>query len=533
MSYLATIFRKLRGAKRDDGVALPVDGNANAVIPGESVYDATASIEAGNAALRQNDSARALECFAAVLRVRHADADAHFGMGMAHYRLNEFVDASDCLQMAVHFRPGFAEAHNLLGACMLRRGGLEEAVRAFSTAVELMPGCALFHSDLGYVLLRECGEFERGSAHIRTALALDDANQMIWCNYCMVLWHEGRLDEMIAVCERLIAKDPGDQEAMLNRSLALLKQGRFAEAWPGYESRKSSHSNYLPRPYDGPEWHGETLNGKTVLVCDEQGLGDEIMFASCIPDLMQRAEHCVIECSPRLELLFRRSFPAATVLGVPQSGRSTALLGTVRPIDYIADAGSLPGFFRRHACDFPRHQGYLRADDQRIRHWRTKMDALGAGLKVGVAWRGGAVSTRRALRSMDLADLLPVLKTPDMHFVSLQHDADEAEISAIAGDAGVVMHQWPDALREFDETAALICALDLVVTVCTATVHLAGALGRRTWVMVPAIAEWRYLENGASMPWYPAVRMYRQRQAGTWRPVVDEVVTDLSKLRSA
>jgi hypothetical protein len=255
------------------------------------------------------------------------------------------------------------------------------------------------------------------------------------------------------------------------------------------------------------------------------------MFASCFPDLLQRAERCVIECSPRLLSLFQRSFPSAMVHGVAQTERNSEWLKGAGTVDCRVDSGSLPGFFRRTAAEFPVHAGYLRAADLRIAHWRAQLAALGAGLKIGIAWRGGAVSTRRAMRSLDLATLAPLLQQPNCHFISLQHDADPSEIAAAA--TGVQVQHWPDVVRDLDETAALVCALDLVITVCTATAHITGALGRPGWVLVPAVPEWRYLERGATMPWYPSLRLLRQRQAGDWPFVIQEVVRALSDMNAA
>ncbi len=538
------------------------DAAAFAGISAADAHAADSAFRDGVAAFDAGDYAAAVRCFEAVVAQRHDDAAAHNYLGLAHLKRGELEDAADCFVLATHFRPayaeawynlalaaqrradhaeavrcleqaiafrtGYAEAYNALGASVLALGDARRAIGYFEQAIALKPDSAHAHSNLGYVLFRELGEYERGAAHIKTALDLNRGDPHTWCNYSMVLSHEGRLAEAIAVCDQLLAAKPGLDEARLNRALAWLKLGHFAQAWPDYEARKRVRSNYIPRPFVFPEWRGEPLAGKSILVYAEQGLGDEIMFASCLPDLLARAERCVLECSPRLERLFRRSFPAASVHGAEQSATDTAWLARLGHIDFQVAIGSLPGQFRRQWSDFPQHAGYLRADPSRVAYWRERTAALGAGLKIGIAWRGGMASTRRELRSTRLAQWLPLLSLPACHFVSLQYGDGRAEVAALAGEHALTVHHWQEAIDDSDETAALIAALDLVVSVQTATVHLAGALGRPAWVLVPAVPEWRYLQSGDAMPWYPSVRLFRQQQRDEWIPVITGIAQRLS-----
>ena len=174
--------------------------------------------------------------------------------------------------------------------------------------------------------------------------------------------------------------------------------------------------------------------------------------------------------------------------------------------------------------------GYLRADSARLHHWMSRLAALGPGLKVGISWFGGAASTRGADRSTRLAEWSPILRQSACHFVNLQYGNSGDELREISREHGIVIHDWRDAIENYDETAALLQALDLVVSVQTALVHLAGALGKPTWVMLPAACEWRYGEDGESMPWYPALRLVRQSRAGDWQPVIARIARDLSLL---
>jgi len=171
----------------------------------------------------------------------------------------------------------------------------------------------------------------------------------------------------------------------------------------------------------------------------------------------------------------------------------------------------------------------LRAAPERVEYWRAKLAELGSGPKIGLSWGGGVKATRRHLRSIALGVFMPILRHPG-RFVSLQYGDCGEDLSALNREQGVVLPHWSDALNDYDETAALVCALDLVISVCTAVIHLAGALGRPVWVLVPAVPEWRYLDHGDRLPWYPSARLFRQAESGRWQGVIGQVGGELRKL---
>jgi hypothetical protein len=238
----------------------------------------------------------------------------------------------------------------------------------------------------------------------------------------------------------------------------------------------------------------------------------------------------VIECEPRLQQLFKRSFGKATIVASQQTAVLPAWWADESGIDVRIAAGSLPRQFRRNATAFPRHHGYLRPNPDRTAYWRDRLAGIGPGLKVGISWRGGMPSTRRELRSIDLAAWARVLRTHGAQFVSLQYGDIIGELQRLKREQAVDLHCWQEAIDDLDEAAALISGLDVVISVCTAVIHLTGALGRPVWVLVPTSPEWRYLAEGSSMPWYPSARLYRQRAQGEWQPVLDEVAADLERL---
>jgi tetratricopeptide (TPR) repeat protein len=481
----------------------------------------------GELAQRHADHAKAAEYFQVALSIDGGSARAHRGLGQA---LRHAGRAGEAI---IHLRRSYALAPTAPGLLRDFVGGLIEfdicdkalevasrAVERDRTSYEAIYCLALAHQKLHDPLRAlECYE---SAGRIRSDDPdLHDARGTIYQEL-------GRLDEALAGYDRAIALRPNHASALFHRALACLLKQDFGRGWPDYELRRAGSGN-VPYSNVAARWDGADPAGRTILIRREQGLGDEIMFASMLPELMRKAGHCMVECDPRLRSLFARSFSAATVFGsIPDRALPNPI--AQRSIDCEIDMGSLPLLLRRNAADFPLHQGYLRADPARIAHWQERLAQLGPGLKVGLSWTGGVRKTRRALRSMELEELLPVLSVPGARYVSLQYTgAAAAEAKAIEARHGIRIEHWSDAIENYDETAALVCALDIVVSICTSVVHLAGALGKPVWVMAPCSPEWRYGISGETMPWYPAAKVYRSPAYRDWQPVVAAVAQDLRR----
>lgn len=372
---------------------------------------------------------------------------------------------------------------------------------------------------LGFLLLKRELKPEEALACFERAVANGYREASLWSNRGIALQDLGRLDEALASYDEALALAPDHRLARFHRSLARLMKGEFAEAWGDYELRLVSSDRQLP-PCELPVWNGEPTRDE-LLVYGEQGIGDEIMFASCVPDLLAICPHVTIVCSLKLVSLVQRSFPAARVLDAAQA-KVLASQGRTDWKQMIA-IGSLPGHFRRDRSAFPRHAGYLRADPALVTEYRQRLDKLGPELKVGLSWRGGTDKTRRALRSVELTQLSTLFALPGVRFVNLQYDSrpTDEDLQPLI-DSGVIA-DWRDALEDYERTAALVASLDVVVSVCTAVIHLAGALGRPTLIMAPYSPEWRYGIAGSAMPWYPSGHIERQRTPGAWEPVIDSV----------
>ncbi len=467
---------------------------------------------AGLACFTAGDYAAAETQLRSALAVRHDLAEAHFYLGLVLRKRGELEEAADSLLLATVFRPDFAEAWHYAGVVALNRGELDDAQRCIKKALLLNPVYAEAHHNLGAVCeqreqlveaathykksvglkpdyaLAYCnlakvtlrGEFDGEAAlrYIRRALDLEPSMAAVHNNLAMILQFQGRCEEALESAERALALDPAAVNTLLIRAHARLMLGQFAPGWRDYEARKQLLPTFKVRRFPYPEWEGAAPAGHTMLVCCEQGLGDEIMFASCLPDLLRLDAQCVVECSLKLGALFRRSFPQAQIVVADQSDPDMSYLQALPHFDWRIAAGSLPIHFRNDWGDFPAHDGYLAADQCRIEYWRRKLDGLGRGLKIGIAWRGGRQNTNQARRSLTLAELAPLLGQAGAHFVSLQHTECRGEIEQMRASSGATLHHWQEAIDDYDETAALVSALDLVISVQTAVIHLGGALGR-------------------------------------------------------
>jgi tetratricopeptide (TPR) repeat protein len=528
-----------------------------------ATLEAEALIEPALVLLRQARTDDAIAALEGVLKNHHDVAEAHLLLGSILHKRQQLDDAADSYVLARCFKPewwltyfhigllaldrdrpgeaaaaltkalelggaGDARAHNAMGRAYLEQQQIERALQQFEQAIVLDPAFAEGYSNLGFVLFHHMEEFETGAKHIEKALLLDVHNITARFNWSMVLQHRGKIDEALALCSELLIANPDFHEARANRALLLLSKGDFGAGWRDYEARRELPAYRAYEQLPLPHWDGSNLTGKKIVVCAEQGLGDEIMFASCMPELLTAARVCILECQPKLEHLLRRSFPALNV--VRKGEWQDAEMLRDGPPDYKVAAGSLPRFMRNKLEDFPARESYLRADSGHIVHWRRQLDKLPGQLKVGISWRGGAATTRRSLRSIPLRSWIPLLRLPSVDFVNLQYSDCTEELAELRAESNIELHYWDSALDDYDQTAALVSALDLVISVQTAVVHLAGALGKAVWALIPAVPEWRYGVAGPSMPWYPTARLFRQSAQGAWDPLMSSVRDELEAL---
>jgi len=353
-----------------------------------------------------------------------------------------------------------------------------------------------------------------------TAHKLDPEDKHALSNLSLVSIHKYDPGKAVYWANKALEKDPEMIEARDNRALAYLMMGEWTKGWADYERALGNIEERKERIFvDEPRWDGS--KGKNVVVYGTQGIGDEISFASIIPDVIRDSKEVVIECDRRLEGLFKRSFPEASVYGTRFKTKELHWLKN-HQIDARCSLDMLGKFYRNKDEDFP-GQPYLKADPERRLQWRALLESLGDKPKIGIAWTGGLPRTGTQKRSLHLTDFLPIFNAIDATWVSLQYKDPSKEVEALQKEHGITVHHWPRVGEAFDldELAAAVSELDLVITVTTAVVHLSGALGKEAWVLAPRKSRWFYRLEGETIPWYKSVRIFR-RDKGDW-PINDIV----------
>jgi hypothetical protein len=356
-------------------------------------------------------------------------------------------------------------------------------------------------------------------------------NAAAWANLGVATKNLGDLNTAIQSFDRALMLEPAHANARWNRSLCLLGKGRLAEGWVDYEGRWKASEHCQERPFTQPRWDGSDPAGKTILVWLEQGLGDRILFASMLPDLVRAGAHCVLECDLRLVTLFARSFPDAEVVPDTEPPHPR----TRQPdIDFQIPAGSLARWFRSNLDSFPKKSGYLVPDAVEVERWRERLAELGEGLKVGICWRSGITRGMRSIYYSQLNQWGPILTLPDVQFVNLQYGQCAEELKEAEALFGTRINGWQDMDLKDDQDglAALMSALDLVISAGTAVDALAGAVGVETWVLTRGIGDWWGLGTDRC-PWNPSVRAFQCGAAEPWEPMIAIMASELGKMAAS
>jgi FkbM family methyltransferase len=473
-------------------------------------------------------------------------ANAHHNLGMALYRQDKLLEAISHYQQAVALDPNHVSARNSLGVALYKQDRLEEAIQHYRHAIDLKPDYISAYDNLGIALkqqkkydeaaqvfrqaiqlrpnnanayinlgntLRDLGDLEAALIHIQEAVRLQPTNADAHNSYACLMVDLCRFDEAIASFEQAVQHRPDFADAHLNLGIILLQVGQFERGFSEYHWRwKTSQCPDLR--YINAMWRGSDLTGKTILLTAEQGFGDTIQFARYAPLVAQFGGQVVIACQqPLLRLL-------ATVPGVNRCANRDK-----DDVDVHAHAPllELPYILGTTLATIPAQVPYLSPPpDAQI----NLQSFPGVRLKIGIVWAANPNNSTSSRRSCPLAQFLALLDTlPHIALYSLQKDAPEADQALLQGRDR--LQDLQAQLNDFADTAAAIVQLDLILTVDTAVAHLAGALGKPTWTLLPYIADWRWLLDREDSPWYPTMRLFRQRQPGDWEEVFARVATAL------
>jgi tetratricopeptide (TPR) repeat protein len=530
---------------------------ADVSAPADSALEASRLYNEGLAHLQAGNLANAELSFRQALAINGDLAGAHAHLGVALQGLQRPGEAVRHYERALALAPSEVGTLNNLGNVLLELGRPDDAIAQYRRALALAPERPEVHVNLANAL-HAASRHDEAADRYRQALALDPAFARAHVNWGNSLKDLGRYDEAIACYERALAidpgyvaarmnlgqtlhmadrreeaidcyrqglvSDPGNADARMNLGILQLSLGRLSEGWENYAHRWAVEGHAPARAYPHPGWDGQHVRG-TLLVWGEQGIGDQILHTSMIPEIAGRADEVVLEVEPRLMALFARSFPAVRVIGLARA----LYAGQV---EAYVPLGGLGTFLRPDLDAFPRRDhGYLAPDDARVRALRNRLTADSRTV-VGLSWTSRNPEFG-SLRSARLGDFEALLRLPGCRFVDLQYGDTQAERAAVEHETGVRVDRLDDIdnTNDIDGLAALIGACDLVVTVDNTTVHLAGALGRPTWVLVPHghARIWYWFEGRDDSPWYPRVRVMRQRKGQAWAELISAVAKDLAR----
>jgi tetratricopeptide (TPR) repeat protein len=453
------------------------------------------------------------------------DAQAFSCRGAALYNLGRLDEAVASYDRALDIQPD-ADAFKTRGAALYKLGRLDEAAASYDRALALEPDAEAF-AQRG-AALSALGRLDEAVASYDQALQLaPDAE--IFNNRGAALYTLGRFGEAVASCDRALALEPDYAGAHLNRALALLRAGDLARGFQAYRWRfRISDGSWpkLTRPdwLACPDWEGEPLASKRLVVFHEQGYGDTLQFVRYVPMAAALGAQITLLVPPTLVRLLRQSLPGVDVV----DGLSKTAV-----FDFQAPMLSLPAMFGTTLDTVPARTPYLLADQAAAASWAQRLAALPdvrPELKVGLVWAGKAGRPYDERRSLKLAQLAPLAALPGMRFISLQIGESTEKSNALP--AGLRLTDWTNEIADFADTAALIANLDLVITVDTSVAHLAGALGRPVWILSRRDGCWRWLPNREDSPWYPTARVFHQRTLGEWEPVVADLAAALQAFSS-
>ncbi|HEX3727073.1 MAG TPA: tetratricopeptide repeat-containing glycosyltransferase family protein, partial [Pirellulales bacterium] len=480
------------------------------------------------------------------VELKSHDAAKHYGLAVVLAKLDQLPEAVQSYRRAVALAPDFVHAYNNLGGLLMQLGRVDEAIECYSRAVALDPSFAEAYNNLGLALVRQnklddaMASYHRaierkanyGNAYHNLGIALTSADRFAEAQPCyaraieidgdraashynlaFVLSQLNEIEASAAACRRAIAIEPDNAPAHFSLATALLTLGTFAEGWGEYEWRLMQ-PHHRGREFAVPRWNGEPLEGKTILLVSEQGLGDTLQFIRYAPLVKARVSNLVVECPPNLARLIQRS---AGVDHVISSGEP------LPEFDVYAHLGSLPRIFETSPTTIPASAPYLWPEDTLVETWQGQFAGL-RGLKIGIAWQGNPANPKDRFRSIPLAQFAALMRVPGIHWHSLQMGAGREQLTL----ERMPIVDLEDRLGDLHNTAAIMRHLDLVITCDSSAAHLAGALGMPVWVALAYAPDWRWMLDRADTPWYPTMRLFRQERPGDWSGVFNAIAAELA-----
>jgi Flp pilus assembly protein TadD len=497
-----------QAASRPAGLKAPQSGSA-------------LELERGVGLQRAGDLQGAVNCFKRAIELDSTCFAAYNQLGGVFASLRDWETALIFVRAASALSPESAEIHGNLGHLALKQGQAQAAVESYRQAAALRPEDAGYANALGHALLL-AGQRDEAEVWMRRAILLDPGYAEAYANLGFLASLQRRPASSVEqYCwvfinyRSALARKPDLAQAHVNLSHSLLRRGAFAEGWKEHEWRWRWDEFPSPRRgFTQPQWGGERIEGARILLHAEQGFGDTLQFARYVPQVVGRGAQVVLEVHPELKSLFEGTFPGVEVLSrgdrLPHFDWQCPLLSL--PLAFGTEVGTIPA-----EVPYLTVQGLAPA-------WLGEGPA--SDLRVGLVWAGGAINLMDRVRSLSLSLLAPLWEVPGVSFYSLQRGPAGVE----AESSGAHFAGFQPQTGDFAASAAAVAQLDLVVTVDTSVAHLAGALGKPVWVLLPLRSDWRWMKEREDSPWYPSARLFRQTVDGDWSTVVERVRAELGRV---
>jgi Tfp pilus assembly protein PilF len=447
-------------------------------------------------------------------------AHALVAQGIQLAQADKLEEAEPLFREAVRLRPDWSDAQNSLGVALARRKQFAEALPCFRAALELGPESAELHNNLGNAL-RDLQRSAESLPHYERAIRLNPEYKEAYFNRGIALFKLKRYAEAAASYTQALERDPDHLECRMNRAFTWLHTGDWGRGWAEYEWRHKKHT-LSQQPLVMPPWTGFPLQGRRILVLAEQGLGDTLQFIRLMPILKGRGAFVIFACPDKLTGLLART-PGVDLLISQRS--------PLPDHDCYAPLLSLPGLLGLEPRTVPRMAPYLHADPALVERWKSELSDY-EGLKVGIHWQGNPKFPDDANRSFPLALFESLARVPGVTLFSLQKFDGIDQLAKLGGRFPIVdlAPRLDEKTGPFQDTAAVLHALDLLISCDSSITHLAGGMGTPAWTPLSAEPDWRWGDSGEASPWYPSVRLFRQETFRDWAPVFGRMAVELAAL---
>jgi len=446
-------------------------------------------------------------------------------LGVMYLRKKCFVEAEQFLEESLTMNRSDPNTWNYLAEVHREWGCLEKAERYCRQALKLRSDHAIAHCHLGLILHKR-GKTDQAEQYFLTAIKLEPGYISAYVKLFEMLIEKDRYEVAKQICQQALKeKSPRNIHIRLQYAFLLLLKGDWAEGWKQYESRLETEGHEYTREMfyqlNRPRWLGESLQKKRLVILPEQGIGEEILFSQYLSEIIQRGAQVTLVCTPRLIPIFRRSFLHIKIIGWSKKN-----LRELRDysFDFQCAIASLPYLLRLYDHLHSSRFGYLKYEENRARTLRERYHRK-QQLIIGISWFGGSSAIEQEKRSLPLPLWAPILSL-NHHFISLQHGESIKDIEKLkeqSGDLEITHDKTIDPLKDMDLFASQVAACDLIISIDNATAHLAGAIGKRVWVLLPFIPNWRWMLKREDSPWFASMQLFRQQTPGNWKEVIHEV----------